>query len=180
MSPNAIPIENQTLVHYFRMQQYQDDFADLKPILRMVTQSILYVHTIDQVIMYFMVNFIIGGRLVYQLTQVPGISLEKFDNKAVVKKMLLYLMAILLTVNVAANVMFNSHTFKDFFTWFFGYTATLERSKKLYFLKWLIITAIHVYNDVVISMVPVLFLYTVLLFRKNLSVIGDSVKNGKP
>lgn len=173
-------MEGQTVMSYFSMQQYDAEFADLKPILRVIMQSVMFIYLSEMTIVYLHCGLLSGGRLLAALVAVPPVrGFNGHDNDLLARRLFRYLFALLTAVYLVGVATFSREKIVLVVAWAFGYHPQLPLETRLIVLKLFIVGAVHYVNDLISSLTPMLFLYTMMFFRRHVQVLRETIKKGK-
>lgn len=155
-----------------------NDIDQLKPILRIIIESLVYVFMVNGFLMMAL-SLYKGGEMVYHLTKIP--DLHSFDTSPRLACRLLAGASLLIgLINLSGLILFNRSQMAALFDQFLGKVSEDEVviSKRKKVQMWLTIIS-HLFNYVIQSLMPILFIYTMVMFQKVIRKLLDSFSKGK-
>ena len=163
---------------FYNLDNYRNEFSNLKPILKLILESVVYIYGVEGFINLGM-NLFYGGKLLQDLNQVATLNLGSFEGK---DKLGVYLLAGVIvatfTINLIPILLYNQEQIRFVFALCFRLNMVENDEQfeetKIKTIKLATITLIHAFDYAIHSIVPVLFLYTMILFRRHVQHISQS------
>ena len=170
------PLQIQDL---FNIAHYQSEFQNIKPILARIGQSVVYLFAIETCI-NFSVNLFTGGKLICLISKLAGaLPQDKFDPP-----MFWWFVAkltIIFGIIGTSLAMFNRERvvllFQILFSENVSIVIDIERQNEVW--KMIGMTSYHCGDYVIHSMWPVLFTFTMVVFKTHVQLTRESIKKGK-
>lgn len=166
-----------TVKDYLALRQFNAEFAHFKPILRNVMSMVLYVFIVEGFV-NFAINGYTGGKLICCLAQVPNIQKLDTSKSFAVRRIGVILVSIVV-IHAAGIALFNQKEIRTLRKLFFSKDFVLEANAKLDLLQLLCFSLMHILHYLILSMMPLLFLYTTTIFTKHLDAMSESIQTGK-
>ena len=161
----------------FGVRQYSREFQYLKPILRMVMESMIYAFMLEGFSNY-LINLISGGKMISQIANIP--ALQEFDtNRKFAIQTLTVLTITICAIFSIGIVMFNQKHLYILYQICFDDQFELTIDIKLELIKLAVFSLMHLTHFTILSIIPILFLYCINIYRKHIEDIGKSCQNGK-
>ena len=169
---------NITNTHHL-FTEVNEEFHSLKPILRNIIFSLNYVFSLDIMINYVL-NLIIGGRLMNLIVYIPNIHTHDHHKKLGVL-LLLGEFLIFLCLTIFSLLIFNQQQLRSLLSLIFYGSSnlkTIPRKDVIILGKIWIIAIIQYYNYFLLSIMIILFVYTMIIFRQQVQLLIDFVEKG--
>lgn len=160
--------------------RYQHGFSELKPILRSIMESVIYVFILEGILNY-VYNLIAGGRLIWCITEIADIKSTKFDfdKRQFGIRLLSGLLVFVLTMVTASVFIFNMDRVYSIFGWQTSGQLSEEKVDPTEWLsteRLLLLSFSHCVNFTILSVVPMLFVYTMIIFQKQIYLVIEEVQ----
>lgn len=166
-----------TVKDYLALRQFNAEFAHFKPILRNVMSMVIYVFIVEGFV-NFAINGYTGGKLICCLAQVPNI--QKLDtSKAFAVRRIGVILVSIVVIHAAGIAIFNQKEFRTLRKLLFTKDFVLEANATLDLLQFLCFSLMNILHYLILSMMPLLFLYTTTIFTKHLDAMSESIQTGK-
>lgn len=167
-------------------EKYQEPLSELKPILRFIMQSLIYVYLVNSVTTYIL-NLLTGGKLLRLLVTannlIPVVKHRENRSLAITIFRNLFLCIVILTI--FSMVVYNGPRISAFLGWHIALPASKNEAVKpsvtetTVMLSLIIITAIHTSQHVVAFFTTVIFLYIMITFRRHLKSLKKIIQQQK-
>lgn len=166
-----------TMKEILGVEKYDQDFRRLKPILRNITHSIILIFFMDGFINFFL-NLLFGGRLIAQIASIPNIHQYDPDRKLAIQ-IQIKAIGIIMILSTIGMFIFNTQPLTTLFSLICGTPIIqLNREDILILLKVCIIIPLHQYHYVLQSSIVIFFVYTMIIVRRQIDDIKDSIYDG--
>lgn len=152
----------------FTVSRNQTNISQMKPILRAIIGSLLYVLCLDDltISLYLMIR---GGQLVRLLIKIPNI--ESIDySKSFAFRALSIALTISCIINMLGFISFNDEQTDKLIS------SKISFWSKIYILINLVMTILMFIN---LSIMPILFIYTMILFKFSIEKLVNAFSSGK-
>ena len=169
-------------------EEYWEEFMHLKPILRNLTKSAVYIFMIDA-LCQFVFNLILGGSLVSRISRLPGLREVGDRDRKLAYQLLAGTFLIIGGFSLAGLLIFNQKQLKTLVELLlaqFKSSGVFEGEKKVVvdeeevdkLVQTALIVCVHQYHYFILAMVSVLFVYTMITGRRILDSMRAEVTGG--
>ncbi len=170
-------------------EEYWEEFMHLKPILRNLTKSAVYIFMIDA-LCQFLFNLILGGSLVSRISRLPGLREVGDRDRKLAYQLLAGTFLIIGGFSLAGLLIFNQKQLKtlvELLVAQFKSSGVFEGEKKVVvdeeevdkLVQTALIVCVHQYHYFILAMVSVLFVYTMITGRRILDSMRAEVTGGE-
>lgn len=156
-------------------EDYFEEFMHLKPILRNITKSIIYVFMIEG-LFQFTLNLFIGGRLISRISRLPDLSL--YDaNRKLACRLILFTYLMLAIITVIASVIYIQKQLRTAWNLLVGRSSGIPPEDIILMAKTCLVSLIHQQHYFLLSMASVFFVYTMIVCRRAIDNLREEVAN---
>lgn len=170
----------------FNMARYNTEFEeeDIKPTLRLIMKSIFYLFVIEMIVNHGC-NLLYGGQLVVELAELknalPEDKQKSHSAQWAIHKVVSGKLVVAGGLTSVSLLLFNRHRLALAFRYLVrtqkNEILTLKQSNELF--KMWTLTAYHFSDYVVHLLWPLLFLYTITLFKAHVAFLREKVETSK-
>lgn len=157
------------------MNQNMNNINELKAILKHIIESMVYVFLING---FFMFAFSIynGGMLIYHISKIPDIN--EFDhNLRLAIRLLSCTIVLIFVINLFGLVLFNTSRLGAIIGLFQDTEENMENRLNMMQIWFMIV--FHLINYICLSLMPILFVYTMIIFRQVIRKLLNTYATGK-
>ena len=171
-------------------EEYWEEFMHLKPILRNLTKSAVYIFMIDA-LCQFVFNLILGGSLVSRISRLPGLREVGDRDRKLAYQLLAGTFLIIGGFSLAGLLIFNQKQLKTLVELLLAQFKSsgggvFEGEQKVVvdeeevdkLVQTALIVCVHQYHYFILAMVSVLFVYTMITGRRILDSMRAEVTGG--
>lgn len=176
---NAVNVTNQIdngsftkASYYFDSMNMETVLAELKPILRLIVQSLAYVHMVDSLVVYSY-NLIYGNEMLRALCKVHTVFIERTVDAdySIAGQLLVSQAAALLAVSVIVLLLYDYSFLKLIYQFAFTHNFTFNVEQLNELKSVLFVGGLHIANYVAISVTSLIFIYTMIVFARYIGTL---------
>ena len=180
--------EPMKLTDFINIARYNTEFDDIKPLLRLIMQSIMYVFIVEMIANNG-ANLLYGGRLVAELAELANSLQDDKEEKEkqqpstnivnfrwTIGRVIAIKLAVLCSLTTVSLLLFNRSRLVLLFQCLLEPDRKLTMQQRNELLKMVFLSAWHFRDYLTHLMWPTFFLYTMTLFSRHVRHIRASIE----
>lgn len=155
----------------YGIDEFLDNFANFKPVLRMIFQCIMYIFLIDYLLVHPF-SLVHGGRLVQAIASIPSIRSIDTGKWFHFRRILLFT-GLHLVQSFIGFIIFSNYYLVQFYKWTFTPGYTLPVGEEFITKRSIFIILSYPIFYIFESMITFLFIYVMIVFKSAVRMIAD-------